>query len=686
MKILLEWLNDFVDTGVSPDALGPFAQELTLAGVAVDTVGQAESGAGTLLELEITPNRPDLLSHYGVAREVAALHSKPLRRVEPTPAEAAEAASSVAQVEIADPELCHRYVALVLRNVNVGPSPAWLAKRLEACDVASINNIVDASNYVLLELGHPTHAFDLDTLKERRIVVRRAHAGESLITLDGVTRTLKPDHLAIADAHRPVALAGVMGGGETEISFQTKNVLLESAWFDPLSVRRTAKDFGLRTEASYRFERGMDLEAPLWAARRCAELILELAGGELLAGAVDAYPRPWEATAIPLRQSEIERILGEPLPASAVERILTALGFKGARGGEEVWQVVAPPWRRDVSREIDLIEELARHYGYAKLPAPLPATRQPVVRPPHAEAEAALRAALEAQGYDEAISFSVVNPAEAEAFLAPGEALAPIQNPLSEELSVLRPSGLLSLAKTLAWNVNRGQRHVRLYEIGKAYALSGGEFRERPVLTLAGTGALREKSVHEAEQPFDLFALKGAVEALLEPFALPTVGFRPCDVGCFHPGERAAIFVGKERLGVLGQLNPQLAAQFKLRQSAFLAELDLAALYAAGLRPRRYQPLSRFPAVARDFSLLLAQEVSFGDVRAAIEGLDLPHLVSVSAVDRFRGGSIPTGHYSLLVRVVFQSAEQTLTEEEIRDHSERIVAKLESKLGATLRA
>jgi phenylalanyl-tRNA synthetase beta chain len=684
MKILLEWLKDFVD--VPANALDQFVQELTLAGVAVETAGPAENGAGTLLELEITPNRPDLLSHYGVAREVTALRAKPLKPIAPSPAQAAEPASSAAQVEIKDPDLCHRYAALILRNVKIGPSPAWLARRLEACDIASINNIVDVSNYVLLELGHPTHAFDLDTLAEKRIVVRRARAGESLITLDGVQRPLKPDHLVIADARRPVGLAGIMGGAETEISFQTKNVLLESAWFDPLTVRRNAKDFGLRTEASYRFERGMDLESPVWAARRCAELILELAGGELLAGAVDAYPRPWQAPVIPLRQSEIERILGASLPATVVERILTALGFKGARADEDSWQVVAPSWRRDVSREIDLIEELARHHGYDKIPARLPPMRQPVVRPAHATAEARLRASLEAQGYDEAVSFSLVNPAEAEAFLAAGEALAPIQNPLSEEVSVLRPSGLLSLTKALAWNVNRGQRHLRYYELGKAYAVPERQFRERRLLTLAGTGALREKGVHESEQPFDLFALKGTLETLLELFDLPAVEFRSCDVAYFQAGERAAIFAGEQKLGVLGRLSPELAARFKLRQKAYLAEIDLEALFAAGLRPRRYQPLSRFPAVARDFSLVLAETLSFGAVRSVIESLKLSTLVSITAVDSFRGGQLPAGHYSLLVRVVFQSPERTLTEEQIRSHSERIVRELERELGATLRA
>jgi len=683
MKILLEWLKDLVDFDVS---LRLLSEELTLAGVAVEHAGEAENKAGTLLELEITTNRPDLLSHYGVAREIAALYGKKVKPIKPAPAEVSEPAGGAAAVEIADPDLCYRYAGLVLRNLKVGPSPQWLVKRLEACGVQSINNVVDVSNYVLLELGHPTHAFDLDTLAEKKIIVRRARAGDILTTLDGVERKLKPSHLVIADARRPVALAGVMGGTETEISFQTKNVLLESAWFDPVSTRRMAFDLGMRTEASYRFERGMDLEAPVWAARRCAEMMLELAGGELLAGAIDVYPRPWESPALLLRQSEIERILGEPVPAQAIERILSALGFKGSRAGEDSWQVVVPSWRRDVSREVDVIEEIARHHGYAKFPARLPPWRQPVVRQPHDEAEAALRSSLEAQGYDEAITFSLVNPAEAEPFLLPDNSQIAILNSLSEEAAALRPTGLLSLVKILAYNVNRGQRAVCFYEMGHAYSLQKKKFSERRILTLAGTGLLREKSVEAPEQPFDLFALKGTIEAALELFQLPALEFRPGHTACLHPGQCAAVYAEGRPLGVFGQLHPGLAAQFKLRQDAFLAELDLEALYAAGLRPRRYQPLSRFPAVARDFSLLLTESVSFGAVRAAIENLKLPELLSVTAVDRFRGGQFPAGHYSLLVRVVFQSSEHTLTDDQIRSHSERILEALEKKLSATLRA
>jgi len=682
MKVLLEWLKDYVAAGSAEE----LARDLPLVGLNVEGIEAAPNGAGTLVDFEITANRADLLSHYGIAREVSARTGKPLKAIEPAPKEASALASGAAQVEIAAPDLCHRYVALVFQNVRVQPSPDWLRRRLEACGLASINNIVDVTNYVLLELGHPTHAFDLDTLAEKKIIVRAPQAGEKLTTLDGVTRALKPHHLVIADARRPVALAGIMGGADTEISFQTRNVLLESAWFDPIITRRAAKELGLRTEASYRFERGMDVEAPLRAARRCAELFLELAGGELLAGALDVYPRRWQAPVVRLRKSEILRVLGEPIPDDTIERILRALGFAAAPAGADAWQVTVPSWRRDVSREIDLIEELARHHGYDKFTPRLPAARQAVVLRPRAAAESALRRTLEAQGCDEAVCFSPVDPADAENFLTPGEELARLRNPLSEEVSVLRPSGLVSLVETLAWNVNRGQRHARFYETGKAYSVRGGKFRERRVLTIAGTGLLREKSAHEAEQPFDFFALKGLVEAALELFALPPMEFESCDAVWFHPAERAAVRAGQQPLGALGRLAPALAAHFKLRQDAYLAELDLEALYAAGLRPPAYRPLSRYPAVERDFSLLLDDGVRFGQVRAAIEGLKIAELVSVGAVDRFRGGALPKNKYSLLVRVTFQSAEQTLTDEQIRGASERIVKALEKELGATLRA
>lgn len=681
MKILLPWLKDYVEFDASAEKL---ADDLHMAGVAVEGIEDAENGAGKVLELEITTNRPDLLSYYGVAREVAALYEKPLKKIEPKLKEAQEEAASAATIEIAEPELCHRYAGLVLRGVKVAPSPGWLKKRLEACGVQSINNLVDVSNYVLFELGHPTHAFDLDKLNQKKIIVRRAKKGELITTLDGVKRTLEPSNLVIADAQDPVALAGIMGGEDSEIGFSTKNVLIESAWFEPVITRRAGKRMGLRTEASYRFERGMDVEAPLRAAHRCAELILELAGGELLRGAIDVYPTKWECPQVELRRSEIVRHLGMPVPDNAVEHILSTLGFE-ITGNKNGWKITVPSWRRDVFREIDVIEEIARLHGYDKFPSRIPPLSQPVTPPPCREAEEALRQRLEAQGFDEAVTFSLVNPDEAEKFKAPEETLAPIANPLSREVSVLRPTGLLSLVQALSRNINRGRRNLRLYEIGHAYSVREGKFNERRTLTLAATGKLREKGVHQEAHPFDLFALKGTIEAALEIFALPPINYGECSSSVFPPGESTAVLAGDKQLGVAGKLVSALMQQFKLRQDAYLAEFDLDALYAAGLRPRHYQKLSRYPAVERDFSLLVNHDVTFGQVRAAIEALKIPELQTIAAVDRFEGKSLPEDKYSLLVRATFQSQDQTLKEEEVRGFTEKILTALEKETGATIR-
>jgi len=686
MKILVEWLKEFVD---APAQVEELRHRLTMCGVAVDAV--TESPAGTLLELDVTTNRPDLLSHYGVAREISTLYGQPLKKLNPIFPEAAEAASSVARVEIAEPDLCGRYVALIFRNVKVKPSPDFIRQRLEACGLAAINNVVDATNYVLLELGHPMHAFDLDQLADRHIIVRRARAGEGLRTLDSVERTLRPHQLVIADARRAVALAGIMGGAETEISFRTQNVLLESAWFDPATTRRTAKDFGLRTEASYRFERGMDPEAPLVAARRCAELIVELAGAEVLAGALDVYPKRWQAPVLTLRQSEILRVLGAPVPEDFIERVLRALGFGVTRTVEASWQVTVPSWRPDVTREIDFVEEVARHYGYDKFPSRLPAGGAVAVRLPHAEKEARLRQVLEALGYDEVISFSLVHPDDAARF----SAAEPVRllNPLSEETSVLRTTGLVSMVQTLEWNLNRGQRDVCFYEIGKAYSVAAGKPQERRVLTLGATGTVRQKSAHERARTYDFFDLKGAVEAVLELFALDQLEFRPLeDSPLFDSLHAAAVFASPPgqaqpiQLGMCGQFSPALTQAYKLRQKVFLAELDLEALYRINLRPRRYQPISRFPAVERDFSLLLDETVTFSAVRDTIAALKVPELTSVQAIDQFRGHPVPAGRYSLLIRVTFQSHTQTLTDDQVNTFSQRIIRALESALGAQLRA
>src|SRR5712692_124664 len=697
MKVLYNWLKEFVDVSAPPEEL---RARLSMTGVPIDAID--DSPAGPVLDVEVNTNRPDCLGHYGIAREVAALYPAKagLKRVAPRPKEAAEKVAGVARVEIECPELCGRYTARVIRGVKVAPSPDWLSKRLEALGQASINNVVDATNYVMFELGHPTHAFDFDTLAERRIVVRRARAGEKIRTLDGVERKLSTGVCLIADTARGVAIGGVMGGADTEISFSSQNVLLESAWFDPISIRRTAKALGLRTEASTRFERGADPEMAEVASRRCAELIQQLAGGEVLAGVVDVYPGKPEPRRIALTRAELLRVMGADVPDKEIEAILAALGFeplrvdstRGSAGSlMAAWECRQPSWRQDVTREIDLIEEVARHYGFDNFPARLPAAKQPAARLPHAEAEDRLRERLVALGYHEIVTIPHVDPERDAVFRSEGTAPVRLANPLAEDASVLRTSGVVTLAAALEWNLNRGQRHLRLFEIGKTYQWQGREPVERPTLTLGATGLAREKGVHEEAREYSFADLKGDLERLgelvggLEWKAGGPAWLQPPCASTLALAHPAADGAG---IGVAGQLARRVAERFKLRQDVFVAELALAPLYA-GYRAARarlhYNPLSRFPAVERDFSLILPDGARFAQVAETIRALSLAEVSSIEAVDLFRGPHIPPGKYSLLVRVTFQSHQATLTEAQLADFSGRIVAALEKNLGAVLR-
>ncbi len=701
MKILYDWLKEFVEVPFAPREL---AERLSLAGVAVE--GVSETSAGPLLDLDLTINRPDCLAHYGVAREVAALGRNELKSVSVTLPEAGESAASVARVEVESPELCGRYTARVLRGLKVQPSPDGLRKRLEALGQASINNVVDATNYVMLELGQPMHAYDLDLLAERRIIVRRARPGEKIRTLDDVERTLSPDVCVIADAARAVGIGGIMGGAETEIGFATRNVLLEAAWFDPISIRRSSKALGLRTEASTRFERGADPEMAELASRRCAALIRELAGGEVLAGVVDVYPARREPLALELSRKELLRVMGADVPDREIEAILRALGFAPqridqhidqARGAADAtlarWRCRQPSWRQDVTREVDLIEEIARHYGLDKFPPRLHPAKQPAARLPYAEAEDRLRERLIGLGYREIVSIPLVNEAE-DALFRPGDVVpARVANPLAEDASLLRSNGLVSMAHALAWNLNRGQRDLRLFEIGRAYRLLNEAPDEMRIVTIGATGLVRQQGVAESAREYSFADLKGDLDQIGDlaggfRWNNETSGWRnAARAGAFAPGKNGT---GESRaIGQAGQLATRVADRFKLRQDVFLAEWALEPFYAGykqARAARKYQPISRFPAVERDFSLILPDGTSFAAVREAIEGLRIPEVISVEAVDLFRGRNIPPGKFSLLVRVTFQSQEATLTDAQLNDFSSRIISTLQQKLGAELRS
>jgi phenylalanyl-tRNA synthetase beta chain len=693
MKVVYNWLKEFVDlTAPAEDA----ASRLALSGT---NIGGIEQGAhGAVIEAELTTNRPDCLGHYGLARELSAIYRLPLKPVAPNPPEGAAKAASAVRVEIQSPELCGRFTARVIRGVKIQPSPAWLRERLEAAGVASINNVVDATNYVMLELGHALHAFDYDLVRDHRIVVRKAKPGEKMKTLDGLERQLTPDICMVCDGDgtRAVGIGGIMGGAETEISFSTKNVLIECAWFEPIAIRRATRFLRLYTEASTRFGRGADPEMAEQASRRCAELILQLAGGELLAGVVDAYPGKRAPKKITLHRSELLRIMGADVPDKEIEAILTALGFapvrvdaqRGAAGSLlAAWECTQPSWRGETEREIDLIEEVARIYGLDKFPPRFPVARKAAARLPHAAAEERLRERLIGLGYREIVTIPHVAEERNELFRPADATPARLANPLSEEAGVLRSTAAVTMAAALEWNLNHGQRSARLFEIGRHYRLEGQQSVETRVLALGATGEAREKGIYDAARAFSFADLKGDLDAT-GAFA---GGFRwqPEGAAWLHPARCGRVFLGAQEVGVAGQLARRVAERLKLRQDVFLAELRLDPLYAAmraARDTRRFVPLPRFPAVERDFSLLLADGTSFAAVARVIQSLGIAEASLIEAADLFRGKNVPAGKYSLLVRVLFQSATGTLTDAQITDFSGKIVAALEKQLGAQLRA
>src|SRR5580692_7368766 len=707
MKVLYNWLKDFVDVTATPDDL---ASRLALSGT---NIGGVEKGAhGAVIDAEVSSNRPDSLSHYGIAREISAVYKLPLKAMpQPKLPESSSAkVGDAVTVEIQSPELCGRFTARVIRGVKIAPSPAWLRERLEASGVASISNVVDATNYVMLELGQPTHAYDYDKIHDHRIVVRASRVGEKIRTLDGVERTIDAGICMIADGDgsRGVGIGGIMGGADTEISFSTKNILIEAAWFEPIAVRRAARNLRLHTEASTRFGRGGDPEIAEIASRRVAELVLQLAGGELLTGVVDVYPGKRLPKKIRVTRAELLRVMGADVPDKEVESALSSLGFapvrvdqnRGADGSLlAAWECTQPSWRAEVEREIDLIEEIARIYGLEKFPPRFPVARQGAARLQHHDAQMRVRERLIGLGYQEILTIPHVDEARDALFRAADATPARMANPLSEEAGVLRSTGLVTMAAALEWNLNHGQRNVRLFEIGSQYSLRGHQSVETRVLTIGATGEAREKDLYDSARSYSFADLKGDLDSLGElagGFAWSDRAVDAASQGTHrvsgdwsHAARNGHVVLSGEEIGDAGQLARRVADRLKLRQDVFLAELRLEPVYAAvrDLKDsRRYEPLPRFPAVERDFSLLLADGTHFSDLTKTIRSLGIGEIVSIEAGDLFRGKNVPAGKYSLMVRVIFQSRDATLTDTQIAEFSARIVSALEKQLGAQLRA
>ncbi len=687
MKISPYWLRDFVDLPVDYTRL---ADELTLAGVAVE--GISGEGDSTVFEMEITTSRPDAMNHYGVAREASALYDLPLKPIEPKlpPSQG----KSEVTIDIEEPELCPRFTAREIRGVTIKPSPANIVHRLQLLDQRPISNAVDATNYVLWESGKPTHVFDLDLLEGRRLVIRKARAGETLKTLDGVERKLSTEDLVVADAKKPVGLAGVMGGFDTMITEKTKNILIESAWWDPVTVRRMSKRHAIHTDASHRFERGADFESTVASTNRVAELILASGGGTLIGDVIDVIARKLDLAPVELDLREVQRILGEKLSTIEISRILTRLGFAMLAGGEERYLVHIPSWRLDIEREIDIIEELARLHGYDKFPNTLPAYSGEVRELPDAHKDARLRSGLLALGYNETISLTFISKDDARRFSTAPE--LDLANPISDEASVMRTSMVPSMLNMLAYNLNRGSDNIRLFESGNVFEASGTDSKlvEKSVelkrISMGATGNVDAEVVRglvpgAAARPLTFFDLKGDIESLLAPFGHWTLYYDAQTADYYHPGRSARAVLDGATVAQFGQIHPDVAAARKLRQDVFVAEIYLDRLYQHDLRQVRYEALPRFPAVERDFSFVFDDGVEFEKIHQSVAGLGIAELRSFVPVEIFRGEKVGVGKYSILLRANLQSSERTLRDDEVAQWAGRIAKALEA-LGGVQRA
>lgn len=712
MNISYNWLRELTDTKWSPQEL---RDRLTMVGLAVE--GVHEAGDDFVLDFDLTSNRPDCLSHLGVARELAVMEDTEVRMPAATVAGATGMAETFTSVEILDPDLCPRYAARVVLGVKIGPSPEWLVKRLEAIGQRAINNVADITNYVMHELGQPLHAFDLAKLMEQRIVVRRARGGEKLKTLDGVERQLESEMLVIADAVRAVALAGVMGGEETEISATTRDVLIESAYFDPSSVRRTARKLGLHTEASHRFERGADHGGVLLAQDRCVALICEIAGGTATENAIDVYPNYIQAIDVSLRPERVSALTGLTVATPEIKRILSALGFaqRVAQAGlEEEWSFrdgvpeevsgdfnprltyVVPSWRVDVEREEDLVEEVARHAGYEKIGTTLPVSNIAGEYQPGERRRRAMRQVLTAYGFDEAISFGFIEASHDDQFvllpdlLREGDArFVTLSNPIIEGAMRMRPSLLPGLLDAVRNNFNHGTRDVRLFETGRVFASNAngeGLPDEREAFALVMTGGATEEQKAGAPRELDFYDLKGALEAAADAMHLPPLQFAPTSVKHLRAGQSAEVSVDGYTVGAIGRLDESVAAAYKFRQPVYVAEVDYTSLLAIGARSIVYTPLARFPAVVRDISLLVARDVTFAELLQTVRRQQLRECREAKLVDVYEGASLPEGKRSVTLRLEYRSDERTLRDEEVDEMHARIVSALEKSFDAKMRA
>jgi phenylalanyl-tRNA synthetase beta chain len=677
MKVSLKWLKDYVDIAVSPEKL---ADLLTMSGQEVEKIERV--GNDTVFELEVTPNRPDCLNTIGLAREISAILNKPLKL---PPASKPKHIKNKCPIEIQDKEGCRRYIGVVIENVNVGESPLWLKERILALGLRPVNNIVDITNFCLMESGQPLHAFDYDKLQRKKIVVRRAKNDEKIVIIDGAEIKCDSSVLVITDGSNPVAIAGIMGGKNTEVTEQTRNILLESAYFDPILIRRAARKLGLSSDSSYRFERGVTHDGVERTSQRACDLILKLAGGKVTKRSdVLAARSPIDKRLLTIGINEINGYLGSSLKIQDCERILKKLGFGVSKAKKEVFRVVPPAFRLDIKLNVDIIEEIGRVIGYNNLPVSLPAiTMQNVPGLSRRRIRKTLNDILTSQGLSEMISYTMLDEKSLQKTgLNNVSPVSRIKNPLTSEQALMRPAILPSLFQVVLNNFNQGQKDLKLFEIGKVYEAG----HEREVLGLIFTGQSSALWRDPQKRTLDIYDLKGVLETVFQKLGMDEAAFEDNDSSVFEKGVCAEVKIKGRSLGYIGEISTDVLDQWDIKAKSVLAGIiDLEAVYEQTSLVKSFEPISVYPAVVRDISLAVKSGVSFGQIKAIASRLGGRLLSSIRFNEEYVGEKIQPGYRGMIFSLVYQSSERTLREEEVQHVHNQICQAIVSELEATMR-
>ncbi len=679
MKISVAWLKDFVDVDLSTPEL---IDKLNNIGLLVDDVEMRKNDV--ILELETYANRPDSNGHLGVARELAAILNRPIKEQSWPLVESEAKTADLLDIEIYEEDLCPRYAGIIVKGVKIGPSPDWLRERILAMGLKPVNNVVDVSNYVLYATAHPIHVFDLAKLSGRKIIVRMANKGEMLKTLEGEDLALTTDMLVIADEKKPVALAGVIGGEDAAVTENTQDVFIESACFDPVSVRKTGKKTGIHTDASYRFERGADVSFPPKAALMAASLLTKFEG-IATQGITDVYPKPKKNRMVLLRNHRVKELIGVSIADEFITNILNNLGFTLENQQQGIWQVKVPFFRVDIEREADLIEEVARFYGYDKIPSLVPPYDVLEYTPDVKKTLISkIRQTLFHHGFDEAVNFSFADPEKDVLFKAKREPVE-IRNPISTKASNLRTTLIGGLLENIAWNVNHGAEGVHFFEVGKIYYWEEEEAHEDTMLGMAITGDNELLHWQANPEKTNFFHLKGACEDLLSHIGYASYSFKESKNQCFEPGNSICIFYKGQRIGSLGSIHQTILEAYSLKEPVWAAEINLDLLFEKQPKSFHFAPIGKFPTGTRDITFIVSRDILYQNIEESIAELQLPFMESFDLHDRFLGTSIPEGKVSLSLRFVFRHPTRTLLAEDVDNSIAKVVKTLKTKFKIELR-